>query len=180
MPKNRDDDIEAKLERLELALSEEQLKEEAELTRQEKKRDLDRREGKAEVATTDGELRSDLFMIGGLVSLAIGLLMVFSNIKIGTGALTWFGFGAAGAGFVFLPLLVGIGMLFYNSKWRAAYIVLGLGLVLITVTLLSQLVITFPFVNAISFLLMFIPIAAGIALMMRGAGMRKRLKKDND
>lgn len=177
MPKKRDDDIEDKLEKLELAIQEE-LREE-ELARQEERRELSKSK-KGEVATTDGELAADLYSIGGLVALGVGLLMVFSNMRIGTGALAWFGWGSAGGGFVFLPLLVGIGMLFYNSKWRAAYIVCAIGVALIIFTILSQLVITFPFVSAISFILMFLPLAAGIGLLLKGAGMRKQLKKDND
>jgi hypothetical protein len=177
MAKKRDDDIEQKLEKLELAIQDE-LREE-ELSRQEERRDVAKAE-KDDVATTDGELAADLYCIGGLVALAVGMLMVFSHMRIGTGALAWFGWGSAGGGFVFLPLLVGIGMIFYNSKWRAGYIVCGVGVALIMFTILSQLVITFPFVSAISFILMFLPLAAGIGLMLKGVGMRKQLKKDND
>lgn len=177
MPKKRDDEIESKLEKLELALHEEELKEE-ELARKEKGKDpagVKREDG----AVDDGDIKSDLYMIGGLVCLAVGILMVFSNIKIGTGTMSWFGMGAGGAGFMFLPLLIGIGMLVYNSKWRAGWIVLALGFALIIFSILAQLTIWFPFVSAITFILMFVPLAAGVALMVKGVQLRKESKKKN-
>lgn len=180
MPHKRDDEIESKLEQLELALHQEELKQD-EVAREEERTEARKSGANKHVATDDGEeLRADLYMIGGLVALAVGVLMVFSNIRIGTGALAWLGFGAGGGGFVFLPLLIGIGMIFYNSKWRAGYLVTGLGLALVIFTILSQLVITFPMVSAISFILMFVPLAAGVALMLKGVGIRKQLKLNKD
>src|SRR5438045_1619457 len=53
---------------------------------------------------------ADLHMFGGIALLVTGILMVFTHVQVGTGALAFFGFGTH-FGIVILPMLVGIGML---------------------------------------------------------------------
>jgi hypothetical protein len=80
------------------------------------------------------------------------------------------GFGGAwettSQAIVFVPLLIGIGLLFHESRWKAGWILLGLGLLVLVVEILSRIRF-FMSVKLTALLLMLGMLSAGIALMLR-------------
>ena len=115
-----------------------------------------------------------LFFFG--LALAIGgLWLLFDSVHATTapmGLLSgWMrGFGGAwettSQAVVFVPFLLGVGLLFYESRWKAGWVLLGLGLIVLLVEILSRLRF-FMNVKLTALLLMLGLIAAGTALMLR-------------
>ena len=77
------------------------------------------------------------------------------------------GFGGTGSmGILFLPLLVGIMILFYDGKKMAGWVLTGGGIAILGIEILSQLRFFFD-LKLSHLLLMLGSFAAGIGLMMR-------------
>jgi cadmium resistance protein CadD (predicted permease) len=113
---------------------------------------------------------ADMYMLGGLAMVAGGLMYLFFHMRVGT---FW---PQHGFGFLMLPLFIGIGMLFYNYKSKLAQYVTAGGVALILFTLLSQLALIFPSVSMIEFILMIVPMTAGIAFMAKSRTKRKEIE----
>lgn len=122
-------------------------------------------------------MSSDLHCLGGCALLILALLMVFNHTHIGTGMMTLLGFGHSGGGFLMMPILVGIGFLFYDYKNKLGWLLTGGGIVLLLFAILSQLVIYFPHLTLLSFIFMFMPMAIGIALLAKGIQIRQKIEQ---
>jgi hypothetical protein len=172
---SKDDEIQNKLKALEASPKEEESTQE--LTAPQKSSNvLHASNDENALADIDKFLSSDLNMLAGAGLILVGILMVFSHVRIGTSMLTWLGFGVHGMGFILLPLLVGIGMLIYNYRSRLAWIISIAGIALVIYTIFCQLIMTFQSVSLLGFLFMFLPLIAGIAFLAKGFQMRKRVK----
>jgi hypothetical protein len=116
------------------------------------------------------------FMAGfGLILAALGLYLFFDSVyisSVSSGVISgWFagpaGWDTASRGIVFVPLLIGIVLLFYNSKLVAGWILLWVGLGVILVEILSRLRFSFGMKTS-TFLILLLMVGAGVGLMMRG------------
>lgn len=129
----------------------------------------------SQVTTTSG-IASELNIFMGLGLLLTSVLMLFHHVKVGTGWLSWFGFGGQGFGFVIIPLLIGLSIIFYNHKSKAGWVITAASCALIFFAVLSQLVMTFPTTSLLGLIIMFLPLALGIAMLMKGLSGQKNDK----
>ena len=102
----------------------------------------------------------------GLILIGIGGFMVFNNTTISTG-FSLFGY-KPNFGLVLLPLLIGIIMLFFNTKSIIGWILVILGLAIIILGILMGLRVYFHRVSLFEGIIMFGSIAAGIGCTLRG------------
>lgn len=114
-----------------------------------------------------------LFLFG-LVLASGGLLLLFDSVRATTAPMGfvsgWLGgFGGAfettSQAIVFVPFVLGVGLLFYESRWKAGWILLGAGLLLILVEILSRLRFLMN-VKLTALLLMLTLLAAGTGMML--------------
>ena len=112
----------------------------------------------------------------GLTLTALGLYLLFDSVHVvsgGTGLISQWLIGNSGGwestsrGIIFVPLLLGVGLLFYDAKTRIGWGLMWVGLAVIIVEILSRL--QFMFSMKTSHLLLILGMtAAGIGLMLRG------------
>ena len=135
--------------------------------------------GKTSAVTTSSkpsaeeDIASDLNLCVGFGLLLLGCFLVLNHVQVGSGFMAWFGFHAAGFGLTIIPLMLGIGILLYDYKNRLGWIVTIASLALIFFAVLSQLVMTFPSISLLGLVIMFLPFAAGGALIARGFKIRR-------
>lgn len=122
----------------------------------------------------DVATKSDLCLIGGLGFILTGLLIFFNHVKVTTSIFTSLGFGQEGFGLVLIPLVVGIGIVFYNYKSRLGWIVTSASCGLIIFAVLSQLIMSFPKISILGLIFMLLPLALGGALIMKGINTRSQ------
>lgn len=118
----------------------------------------------------------DFFL--GLLLLGIGLFMVFQMTDVRTSWHTWYiGSWGVPTGVVAIPLLIGIGMLFFNSKSIIGWIVSVLGIAIILVTIIMSVEFVFRRTSLFLYLLMFGTILAGTGLLLKS--LFRKPKKDD-
>jgi hypothetical protein len=115
-------------------------------------------------------VKSDLYYFAGLGLVLTGILMLFSHIRVGTGLFAALGLSGQGFGLLLIPLLVGIGWVFYDPKNKLGYAVLSLAIGLIFFGCLSSLVMSFPSISLLGIIMMLLPLALGGALLVKSAG----------
>lgn len=97
----------------------------------------------------------------GLLCFGAGIFMVFQATDV---RFVWYSWRFGGlnipTGFVIIPLLIGIGLLFYNSKSI-------LGLIIVLLTIIMSVTIAFRTTSLFMFVLMFGFILAGAGLLLR-------------
>lgn len=120
-------------------------------------------------------MKSDMQMLAGCSLIGVGVLMVLNHIKIGTGVMSMLGFGGGGAGFLILPIIIGIGVMFYDYKNKWGWLLTGGGFVVLLFVLLSQLTMYFAHISMLGFILMFLPLAIGGAMLAKGMKIRNQL-----
>lgn len=117
------------------------------------------------------------FLAGlGLTLTALGLYLLFDSVNVvsgGVGMVSQWLMGHSGGwettsrGIIFAPLLIGVGLLFYDAKTKIGWGLLWVGLAVIVVEILSRL--QFMFSMKTSHLLLILAMtAAGLGLMLRG------------
>ncbi len=116
---------------------------------------------------TDHELLQ-FFM--GFLLLGGGIYWVLNSFTVhsgwGVGYYSFFGMRISG-GVMLIPLLVGIGLLFFMDKKVIGGCVSALGLLVILISLLSSLSFTAKYGSLYVYVLMFAMIAAGAGLLIR-------------
>jgi hypothetical protein len=122
----------------------------------------------------DENIGSDLCLCLGFGLLLLGCFLVMNHVHVGTGFANFFGFHAAGFGLSIIPLLFGVGLLFYDYKNRLGWILTIASLALIFFAVLSQLVMTFPSMSLLGLVIMFLPFAAGGAFIAKGFKKRQQ------
>lgn len=155
----QDDEIQRKLNELEASLDYS--------TNQEEANTVLKVPSNTELTTTSG-IASELNIFMGLGLLLTSVLMIFHHVKVGTGWLSWLGFGGQGFGFCIVPLLIGLAIIFYDHKNKAGWIITAASCALIFFAVLSQLVMTFPTTSLLGLIIMFLPLALGVAMLMKG------------
>jgi len=133
-------------------------------------------------ANAASEIKSDLCFFGGLVSIALGLLLLFQHVRIGTGFFSALGLGGGGFGLLMIPLLVGIGWILYDARSRVGWAIVSLTCLVICFSILSGLIMTFPTTSLLGLIFMLLPFALGGMLLLKGLGgpqgVREKLKKE--
>ena len=128
-------------------------------------------------ATEHPTLRSDTYFFLGIALIIAGILMFFQHVRVGSSFFAALGFGSQGFGLLLLPLIVAIGWVIYNPKSRAGWILLAACCGILFFAALSSLIMTFPAVSLLGLVIMLIPLAAGGALVLKGAGGPKGLEE---
>lgn len=104
----------------------------------------------------------------GLLCFGAGIFMVFQATDV---RFVWYSWRFGGlnipTGFVIIPLLIGIGLLFYNSKSIISWVVTILGLIIVLLTIIMSVTIAFRTTSLFMFVLMFGFILAGAGLLLR-------------
>lgn len=101
----------------------------------------------------------------GLLLLGVGAYLVLNQVQV-TGSWGHFwGFNSFGLSLV--PLLIGVGILFYNGRSTAGWILTTLGLGIILAGILMNLDIYFKPTSLYNTLFMLAMLAAGIGLIAR-------------
>jgi len=113
--------------------------------------------------------RSITFVLG-ILCLGGGLFLIGQAVTVSSVTL-WGGLNIGGvslpSGIILLPLLIGIGMLFYNHKGRLWKYVVGLAVVFILLAVILSIRITVNRIPLFNFVLMFGLTVAGIAMLLR-------------
>lgn len=109
-----------------------------------------------------------LYFLLGVILLCVGIYLVCRNTYIEAGWYLWrMGSMSISSGLSVIPVLVGIGMLFYNSKSFIAKLVLIVGIVILLISIIMSVHIRFRTVDLYTYILMFGSIFAGAGLLLR-------------
>ncbi|MBX9949020.1 MAG: hypothetical protein K2Y39_07650 [Candidatus Obscuribacterales bacterium] len=133
-------------------------------------------DSKSTTLTTGGSqtpatsVKSDLCYFTGLGLIGVGILMMFQHVTIGSGFLGMLGFGGGGFGLLLIPLMLGIGWMFYDSKSRAGWMITAGSCALIFFAILSSLRMNFANIPLLTLIMMLLPFAIGGALLLKGMG----------
>ena len=103
--------------------------------------------------------------LGGLALVVAGGYLLLNQVTVTSGFWSFFGYNAFGLSLV--PLLIGIGALFYNGKSVLGWLLTGAGALIIFVGILSHLHIFFQPTSLYNTLFMLGALAAGIGLVAR-------------
>jgi len=109
---------------------------------------------------------------GGLGSFFLGLVMTVAGgylltnqVIVSSGAWYWWGYNAFGLSLV--PLLLGIGLLFFNGHSLSGWFLTSAGMVIIFVGILAHLEIYFRPTSLFNTLLMLVLLIGGLGLVAR-------------
>lgn len=117
------------------------------------------------------------FLIGGgLALLALGLYLFLDSVRVSSIGYGWMsgaigrgrqGMETTSMGIVFVPFLLGVGILFYDATKRVGWWLGGLGLLVIVIEILSRIRFVLD-MKTTHLLMIFVMIAAGAGLMVKG------------
>ncbi len=138
-----------------------------------------------DVGGTPGGLGLFLF---GLGLFAAGLYLLFQQVDVHGGYFHWGSVGNDRSfGLTLLPLLIGVGILFWDGSSKVGWLLAGVGLLLIVVGIVSNLQIHFRRTTLFNTLLILVLIVGGLGTMARsfrpvggGGGGRRRRDDDRD
>ncbi len=105
-----------------------------------------------------------LFLFGLALAIAGGYL-ILNQVNVTSGYWRWWGDNTFG--FTLIPLVIGIGLLFFNGKSIAGWILAGGGAVIIFIGILTNLEIYFRQTSLFNVILMLVLFAGGLGLMAR-------------
>ena len=115
---------------------------------------------------------------GGILSFFVGLVMTIAggflfmnHVRVGTRALWFFGrynWGPLNSwGIVLIPLLFGIGFLFFNAKSIIGWILTGAGALIIFLSIITSINFRFPQTSLFNLIIMLVLLVGGIGVMLR-------------
>lgn len=105
-----------------------------------------------------------MFIFGLALAIAGGYL-IMNQVQVTTGYWHWWGPNTFGL--TLFPLVIGIGLLFYDGRSIAGWVLAGAGAVIIFVGILANLQIYFQQTSLFNVILMLTLFAAGLGLMAR-------------
>jgi hypothetical protein len=111
----------------------------------------------------------------GLVMIGIGIYMVFDRVTVHTSFWRFAGSPGGSFGVTMLPLLIGVGVLFFNGRSKLGWFLTAAGVALILVGVLMNLDIYFRPTSLWATVVMFGLIAGGLGVFARG--LRPHLRK---
>jgi len=101
----------------------------------------------------------------GLAMFIAGVYLIMNQVQVTSGYWTWWGTNTFGLSL--LPLIIGIGWLFFNSKSIVGWVLAGGGAVVIFVGVLVNLEIYFRQTSLYNLIIMLVLFAGGLGLMAR-------------
>lgn len=101
--------------------------------------------------------------LGGLALSAVGFYLLTQQVSVSSGLWQVWGYNAFGLSLV--PFLIGTGLLFFNGRSPAGWLLMGLGLLVIGAGILSNLTIYFQPTSLFNTLMMLGMMAAGVGLI---------------
>ena len=101
----------------------------------------------------------------GLVMAIAGAYLITSHVVVTSGFWSMWGYNAFGLSLV--PLIVGIGILFFNGKSVIGWLLLFIGIVVIFTGILMNLHIYFQPTSLFNTVVMIVLLAGGIGLIVR-------------
>ena len=107
------------------------------------------------------------FLIG-LAMMAAGIYLVFDHVTVTTSPWRFFGSAGTSFGVTLLPLLIGVGALFFNGRSVIGWGLTVIGVALILVSVLMNLDIYFRPTTLWMTIVMFGLIAGGLGLIAKG------------
>lgn len=104
----------------------------------------------------------------GLALAGVGIYLLLQHVTVHSGAWSLFGFGGRSAfGLTLVPLLIGIGTLFFNGKSLLGWGLLVIGLLIIIAGIVASLHIYFAPTSLWNTLMMLGMLAAGLGLIAK-------------
>jgi hypothetical protein len=103
--------------------------------------------------------------LAGLAMTVVGGYLLSNQVTVHSGFWSWW--GGHGFGLTLVPLLVGVGMLFFNGKSVAGWILSGAGALIIVAGILVNLEIYFRPTSLYNTLAMLVLLAGGLGLIAR-------------
>jgi hypothetical protein len=104
------------------------------------------------------------FLIGAAMTV-VGCIWFFQNLMVSSSIRTMWGYG--GSGLALLVLVVGIGVLFFSGKSLLGWLMVGVGGLMIFISVISNLVIYFMPTSLFQTVLMLGLIFGGLGLVAR-------------
>ena len=104
----------------------------------------------------------------GLIMIAVGVYIVFDHVTVHTSFWRFFGSPNTSFGLTLLPLLGGIGVLFFNGRSLLGWVLTVAGIVLILTGVLMNMDIYFRPTSLWGTIVMFGLIVAGLGVFARG------------
>lgn len=123
---------------------------------------------------TEGGTGSFL-MGGGLVLMALGMYLFLDSVRVESGHYGWMsgmigrgrqGMETTSMGIVFVPFLLGVGVLFFDASKKWAWWLAGLGLVVIVIEILSRIRFVLD-MKTTHLLMILVMVAAGAGMALR-------------
>ena len=121
-----------------------------------------RRPGFRGPGATSGGLGS--FLFGSLLAVA-GIYLIMNQTLVTSGYWGWW--GQSTFGLTLIPLILGIGLLFFDGRSIAGWLLAGAGVVIILAGILANVQIHLRTTSLFDLLLMFGLFAAGLGLIAR-------------
>lgn len=116
-----------------------------------------------------------LELVIGIVLLASGLFMFSKRVIVHTGWYTWrIGTFDISSGTIIIPLLIGIIWYFYNPKSLISKIIMGLGVIIIILSVIMSVRINLLATSMYDYILILGMIAAGFGLLLRNFSSKKK------
>ena len=105
-----------------------------------------------------------MFIFGAALSVSGGYL-IMNQVQVTSGYWSWWGTNTFGL--TLIPLVIGLGLLFFDGKSIAGWVLAGAGAVIIFAGILANLQIYFRQTSLFNVILMLALFAAGLGLMAR-------------
>ncbi len=128
------------------------------------------------------------YFLGGIALVIAGLYFFMDSVYVTTGQYGSIsgmigrgrnGMETTSMGVVFLPFLLGVGVLFYDSSKKWGWWLAGLGLTMLVIEMVSRIQFRME-IKSSTFLLMFCFMAAGAGLATRGLLLNKKKEREED
>jgi hypothetical protein len=119
----------------------------------------------------------------GIVMVLIGGYLLFNQVQVHGNYWNWRGIGGYGQSFgiTLIPMLLGVGILFFNGKSFIGRVLAGGGLLLIVIGIIANLDIHFQRTSLFNTLVMLVCLIGGIGLVVRSVmPMEQKLPEPRD
>ncbi len=103
----------------------------------------------------------------GLGMLAVGVYLLLNQVTVHGGYWSFWGGHGTSFGMTLIPLLLGVGLLFFDGKSKLGWLVAGLGLLIIIAGIIASLRIHFRSATLWDTLIILVLIAGGLGTMAR-------------